>query len=74
MKAVEDMLNTPYDNRQPIEPVYNKAPFEASKEAIEIAKELQPVIHIDERGSTYRFLRRVKRKLRDVLVKMGIKK
>ena len=74
MKAVEDMLNTPYDNRQPIEPVYNKAPFGASKEAIEVAKGLQPVIHIDERGSTYRFLRRVKRKLRDVLVKMGIKK
>ncbi len=74
LKAVEDMLNTPYNNREPIEPTYNKAPFEASEQAIKVAKELQPVIHIDQRGSTYRFLRRVKRKLRDVLVKMGIKK
>lgn len=74
LKAVEDMLNTPYHNREPIEPIYNKAPFEASEQAIKVAKELQPVIHIDQRGSTYRFLRRVKRKLRDVLVKMGIKK
>ncbi|MFR2534525.1 MAG: glycosyltransferase [Clostridia bacterium] len=74
LKAVDDMLNTPYDNRRPIEPVYNKPPFEATKEAIDMAKQLQPVIHIDDRGPVYRFLRRTKRKVRDVLVKMGIKK
>ena len=74
LKAVDDMLNTPYDNRQPIEPVYNKKPFEATKETEEVAKNLQPVIHVDDRGSTYRFLRRVKRKLRGILVKLGLKK
>lgn len=74
LKAVDDMLNTPYNNRRPIEPVYNKPPFEATKEAIDMAKQLQPVIHIDDRGPVYRFLRRTKRKVRDVLVKMGIKK
>ena len=74
LKAVDDMLNTPYNNTAEIKPVYNKAPFEATKEAIDAYKNMQPVIHVDNRGKAYRFLRRVKRKLKDILVKFGIKK
>ena len=74
LKAVDDMLNTDYNNREPINPVYNKKPFEATKEATDVAKQLQPTINIDNRGKLYRFLRRVKRKLKEILVKMGIKK
>ena len=67
LKAVDDMLNTPYDKKSPIEPIYNKAPFEATEEVTEIAKNLQPVIYNDNRGKLYRFLRRVKRKLKQIL-------
>ncbi len=74
LKAVEDMLNTDYNNTEAINPIYNKKPFEATKEATQIAKTMTPVVHVDERGKVYRFLRRVKRKLREILVKMGIKK
>ena len=68
------MLNTPYDNREPINPMYNKAPFEATKEATDLANNLQPAIHVDDRGPAYRFLRRAKRKLKTILVKMKILK
>ncbi len=74
LKAVDDMLNTDYNNTEAINPIYNKKPFEATKEATQIAKTMTPVVHVDERGKVYRFLRRVKRKLREILVKMGIKK
>ena len=75
LKAVDDMLNTDYNNTEAINPIYNKKPFEATKEATQIAKTSDtPVVHVDERGKVYRFLRRVKRKLREILVKMGIKK
>ena len=74
LKAVDDMLNTSYDKREPINPVYNKKPFEATAEAEKLAKELQPAIHVDDKGKIYKFLRRVKRKLRGILVKLGVKK
>lgn len=63
LKAVDDMLNTDYDNREEIKPVYNKPPFEASKEASKVAISQAQPFHIDNRGPLYRFLRRVKRKI-----------
>ena len=74
LKAVDDMINTDYDSREPINPVYNKAPFEATEEAIKVAKTMQNTPYVDARGSKYRFLRRVKRKLKEILVRIGIKK
>lgn len=63
LKAVDDMLNTDYDNREEIKPVYNKPAFEASKEASKVAISQAQPFHIDNRGPLYRFLRRVKRKI-----------
>lgn len=78
LKAVDDMINTDYDNREPINPIYNKAPFEATEETIKIAKTMRPTPYVDARGPKYRFLRRAKRyvkaKARAVLVRLGLKK
>ncbi len=63
LKAVDDMLNTDYQNREEIKPVYNQPAFEASKEASKVAVSQAQPFHIDNRGPLYRFLRRVKRKI-----------
>ena len=62
LKAVDDMLNTEYDNREEIKPVYNKPAFEATKQTQDVAVSQAQPFHIDNRGPVYRFLRRVKRK------------
>ncbi len=70
-KAVKDMLETDYNNAPEIKALYNKKPFTPSKEAIEIGqKEVeQQKVYVDNHGAIYRFLRRVKRVLRNMLVK-----
>lgn len=74
LKAVDDMLNTQYNSFSDIQPTYKKPAFESTEEARRIAISETPQINIDNKGSIYRFLRRVKRKLREILVKMRIKK
>ena len=76
LKAVKDMLETDYNNLPQIEKLYKKEAFLASEESIKTSQELaqtQP-IYKDEHGKVYRFLRRGKRKVKNILGKMGIKK
>ena len=70
------MLETDYNNLPEIEKLYKKDAFLASDEAMRVSKELATVqpVYVDNHGKTYRFLRRGKRKLKDILVKIGIKK
>ena len=74
LKAVDDMINTDYNDRTEIKKLYNKGPFKASEETTKAAIEGIEPIRVDEHGATYRFLRRSKRALRNCLVKMGLKK
>ena len=60
LQAVDDMINTDYDNREPINPVYNKTPFEATEETVKVAKTMRPTPYVDPKGPKHRFLRRVK--------------
>ena len=56
--------------------MYKKEPFKASKESQEVVIEQvkQEPIYVDNHGPIYHFLRRVKRVLRNYLVKLGLKK
>ena len=76
LKAVKDMLETDYNNLPEIEKLYKKEAFLASDEAMKISKELAAVqpVYVDNHGKTYRFLRRGKRKIKNILAKIGIKK
>lgn len=76
LKAVKDMIETDYNNVPEIKTLYNKKGFKPTKEAIEAGqKEIkQQNVYVDNHGKIYRLLRRVKRVLKNVLVKLGIKK
>lgn len=76
LKAVKDMIETDYQTSSDVEPLYKKSAFSATEEAIKCSEEIlkeQPV-YVDNRGSFYRFLRRCKRGIKNVLIKMGMKK
>ena len=76
LKAVKDMLETDYKDIPEIKPLYKKSAFLATEEAMKCSEELQKAqpIYVDNHGKTYRFLRRCKRVLKNILIKMGIKK
>jgi glycosyltransferase involved in cell wall biosynthesis len=69
LKAVKDMLETDYQHLPVIEPMYSKDAFKASKESQEVVFEVakEEPIYVDNHGRIYRFLRRVKRKLKAIL-------
>ena len=69
-------FNNYWYSKEEIEKLYKKDAFLASDEAMRVSKELATVqpVYVDNHGKTYRFLRRGKRKLKDILVKIGIKK
>ncbi len=74
LKAVDDMINTDYEEKTEIKKLYNKEPFKASEETTKVAIEGIEPVYIDTHGPIYRFLRRVKRSLKGWLIKLGIKK
>ena len=74
LKAVDDMINTDYEEKTEIKRLYNKEPFKASEETTKVAIEGIEPVYIDTHGPIYRFLRRVKRLLKGWLIKLGIKK
>ena len=70
------MLETDYKDIPEIKPLYKKSAFLATEEAMKCSEELQKAqpIYVDNHGKIYRFLRRCKRVLKNILIKMGIKK
>lgn len=76
LKAVKDMIETEYKDIPKIEPSYKKTPFLATEDAIQCSEKLmnEQHVYVDEHGKVYRFLRRCKRKLKGILVKIGVKK
>lgn len=78
LKAVDDIINTDYNNREQINPIYNKSPFEATEEIIKLSKTITPVPYVDPKGPRTRFLRRAKistkSKIKSVLIKLGLMK
>ncbi len=76
LKAVKEMLETDYNNLPEIKLMYKKEAFKATNESMEISVEQvkQEAVYVDEHGEIYRFLRRIKRIIRNWLVKLGIKK
>lgn len=66
VEITDCMLNDNYEKEIDITKSYQKKPIEASKEMLELAKEvLKCDIIIDTRGKHYRLLRRIKRKIKD---------
>lgn len=76
IKAVNDMLETEYQDLPKINKIYQREPFKASEEAKNISFEQvkQEAIPIDNHGPIYRFLRKCKKLLKKCLNKIGIKK
>ncbi len=76
IKIVDDMLNTKYDEKSEIELLYKKEPFKATEESMQAGlKQIkQEPIYIDNHGSIYRFLRRVKHFIKKCLVKLKLVK
>lgn len=71
LKAVKDMIETDYKDIPKITPLYKKEAFLATEVSQKCSEELsktQP-IYVDNHGGLYRFLRRCKRKLKDILKK-----